>query len=56
MESVLNQYEEIKVEDFRELSDLERKKLVQRFIDQIIYDVDKFKVAVRVLEKWEKSL
>lgn len=57
MEEILNQYKEVpvKAEDFRELSDSERKMLVQRFIDQIIYDVEKFKVAVRVLEKWEKD-
>jgi hypothetical protein len=55
MESILNQYEENKAEDFRDLSEMERKILVQRFIDQIIYDADKFKVAVKILENWEKN-
>lgn len=45
----------IKADDFRDLSEIERKLLVQRFIDQIIYDTSKFKVAVRVLEEWEKN-
>jgi hypothetical protein len=55
MESILNQYEENKAEDFRDLSEMERKILIQRFIDQIIYDADKFKVAVKILENWEKN-
>lgn len=57
MEEILNKYKELstKAEDFRQLSDLERKMIVQRFIDQVLYDVKKFKVAVRVLEKWENS-
>ena len=45
----------IKADDFRDLSEIERKLLVQRFIDQIIYDTSKFKVAVRVLQEWEKN-
>ena len=45
----------IKADDFRDLSEIERKLLVQRFIDQIIYDTSKFKVDVRVLEEWEKN-
>ena len=58
MEDILNQYKEapVKAEDFRELSDSERKMLVQRFIDQVIYNAERFKVAVRVLEKWEKNI
>jgi hypothetical protein len=55
MENVLNHYEEIKAEDFRDLSEIERKKLVQRFIDQVIYDADRFKVAIKLLEKWENN-
>ena len=55
MESILNQYEENKAEDFRDLSEMERKILIQRFINQIIYDADKFKVAVKILENWEKN-
>lgn len=58
MEEMLKSYKESakEAEDFRQLSDLERRMIVQRFIDQVIYDVKKFKVAVRVLEKWEKDV
>jgi hypothetical protein len=55
MESILNHYKETKAEDFRDLSEMERKILIQRFINQIIYDTDKFKVAVKILENWEKN-
>lgn len=56
MEEISNYYKEasINAQDFRQLSDRERKMLVQRFIDQILYDVHKFKAAIKVLEKWEK--
>ena len=58
MVEILNQYREaiVKAEDFRQLSEIERKVIVQRFINQIIYDAEKFRVAVRVLEKWEKNI
>jgi len=46
---------EFQEEDFRHLSEVDRKILVQRFIDQVIYNADKFKVAVRLLERWESS-
>lgn len=57
MEEMLNRYKEStkEVDDFRQLSDLERRMIVQRFIDQVLYDTQKFKVAVRVLEKWENN-
>ena len=41
------------VEDFRDLSIQERKIFVQRFIDIMLYDPDKFKTARRLLNKWE---
>lgn len=58
MEEMLNRYKEStkEVDDFRQLSDLERRMIVQRFIDQVLYDTEKFKVAIRVLEKWEKDV
>ena len=58
MVEILNQYREaiVKAEEFRQLSEIERKVIVQRFINQIIYDAEKFRVAVRVLEKWEKNI
>ena len=58
MEEMLNRYKEAtkEVQDFRQLSDLERRMIVQRFIDQVLYDTEKFKVAVKVLEKWEKGI
>lgn len=57
MENVLNYYKErnIVAEDFRELSEIERKIIIQRFIDQVIYDTDKFNSAMKLLEKWETN-
>lgn len=54
---MINYYQEkeIKAEDFRDLSDMERKMVVQRFIDQIIYNSSRFKAAMKVLEDWEKK-
>jgi len=46
---------EFQEEDFRHLSEADRKILVQRFIDQVIYDTSKFKVAVKLLERWETN-
>lgn len=58
MEETFNKYKKVILEakDFRDLDERDRKILIQRFIDQILYDVKKFKVAVRVLEKWEKDV
>lgn len=57
MENVLNYYKKrnIVAEDFRELSEIERKIIIQRFIDQVIYDTDKFNSAMKLLEKWETN-
>lgn len=54
---MINYYQEkkIKAEDFRDLSEMERKMVVQRFIDQIIYNSSRFKAAMKVLEDWEKK-
>jgi len=54
---ILNYYKEKEFdeEDFRSLSEVDRKILIQRFIDQVIYDAAKFKVAVKLLERWETS-
>lgn len=43
----------LEAESFVDLSEHERKILVQRFIDVIIYDSDKFKTAMKLLHKWE---
>ena len=53
----LNYYKEkeFQEEDFRHLSEVDRKILIQRFIDQVIYDTAKFKVAVKLLERWETN-
>lgn len=42
-------------EDYRELNDIERKILVQKFIDLIHYDSEKFKAAVKIINKWENN-
>lgn len=42
-------------ESFTDLSEHERKILVQRFIDLIIYDSEKFKTAMKLLHKWENQ-
>ena len=57
MEKIKNHYKEREIiaEDFRDLSEMDRKMLIQRFIDQIIYNADKFKIAVKILEKWENN-
>jgi hypothetical protein len=57
METILDCYKQTKIkeEDFRQLSERDRRMLVQRFIDQIIYNSEKFKTAVRLLEKWENN-
>lgn len=55
MEKIFRLCEEAvnEADDYRELSDRDRKILIQRFINQIIYDKQKFKIAVKLLEKWE---
>ena len=57
METILDCYKQTKIkeEDFRDLSERDRRVFIQRFIDQIIYNEDKFKLAVRLLEKWENN-
>jgi hypothetical protein len=40
-------------EDFRDLNEIERKVLVQKFIDSIIYDAERFKAAVEMLKDWD---
>jgi hypothetical protein len=40
-------------EDFRSLNEIERKVLVQKFIDSIIYDSEKFKAAVEMIKNWD---
>jgi hypothetical protein len=42
-------------EDYRELSEIERKVLVQKFINLIHYDSEKFKAAVKIINKWENN-
>lgn len=39
--------------DFRDLNDIERKILVQKFIDSIIYDSERFKTAVQMIKSWD---
>jgi hypothetical protein len=39
--------------DFRDLNQIERKVLVQKFIDSIIYDAERFKAAVEMLKDWD---
>lgn len=57
MEESINQYKEaiLEAKDFRDLDELSRKILIQRFIDQVIYDADKFNIAIKLLKKWEKN-
>lgn len=57
MEELFNQYKKTTLEakDFRDLDELDRKILIQRFIDQVIYDADKFNIAIKLLKKWEKN-
>lgn len=43
------------VKDFRDLDIQSRKIFVQRFIDLIIYNPERFQTAMRLLEKWEKK-
>lgn len=52
-----NDYTEIDfdVQDFRDLDIQSRKIFVQRFIDLIIYNPERFQMAMRLLEKWEKK-
>jgi len=45
----------LEADSFIDLSEQERKILVQRFIDLIIYDSDKFKTAMKLLHKWENT-
>jgi hypothetical protein len=40
-------------EDFRDLNEIERKVLIQKFIDSIIYDSKKFKAAVNMIKTWD---
>jgi hypothetical protein len=40
-------------EDFRHLNEIERKVLIQKFIDSIIYDSAKFKAAVDMIKSWD---
>jgi len=42
-------------EDVRDLNDIERKILVQKFIDSIIYDSEKFKAAVDMIKSWDSK-
>jgi hypothetical protein len=46
---------EILVNDFRDLSERERKMFIQRIIDQVLYDPKKFQVAVKILSNWESK-
>ena len=46
---------EILVNDFRDLSERERKMFIQRIIDQVLYDPKKFQVAVKILSNWENQ-
>lgn len=41
------------VDDFRDLTIQERKIFVQRFIDIMLYDPEKFRTARRLLLRWE---
>lgn len=43
------------VKDFRDLDIQSRKIFVQRFIDLVIYNPERFQTAMRLLEKWEKK-
>ena len=40
--------------DYRQLNEWERKILIQKFIDIIHYDSEKFRKAVRIIKTWEK--
>lgn len=52
-----NEYTEISFDatDFRDLDVLNRKIFVQRFIDLIIYNPERFQIAMRLLKRWEKK-
>jgi len=60
LESTVNQpvdfnYKDIDLnaESFRDLDEQKRKILIQRFIDLVLYNDDRFKIAVKLLQKWE---
>ena len=42
-------------EDYRDLNEIERKILVQKFIDLIHYDSENFKAAVKIINKWDNN-
>jgi hypothetical protein len=46
---------EIKARDFRDLSEMDRKVFVQRLIDQVLYNPNRFEAAIELLENWEKD-
>jgi hypothetical protein len=46
---------EINSNDYRDLSERERRMFIQRIIDQVLYDPKKFQVAVKILSKWESQ-
>jgi hypothetical protein len=55
--NVITMYNELEilVNDFRDLSERERKMFIQRIIDQVLYDPKKFQVAVKILSNWESK-
>ena len=44
---------DLNAESFRDLDEQKRKVLIQRFIDLVLYDDERFKTAVKLLQKWE---
>lgn len=46
---------ELKEKDYQSLEEQERKVYIQRFIDLIIYNPQRFKTAIRMMERWEKQ-
>ena len=55
--SIVAEYRDfaMEAEDYRSLSDQERRIFLQRFIDVILYDPIKFKAMVKLINKWEQT-